>query len=357
MKKLKFGYVCNNVPIELLHCFNIEPVRLFGTITDFSTSDKHFPAFCCSFVKSVFAEYKNRDDLDGVISSITCDAIMTLGDILDINKNGTYSYTFLTPVSTYSREAEEFYLAELKRLKRFCEEITGSPLSLSQLRESIKTSYMVSVKVGAIVKKLGKISHDQHKYSDWLQFLHNEYTSNPGHLLEKMEQFENQLPEEEDRKKLQTVYLGGNIGYVHNVLEAIEESGLKIVDDSLCFSGRMFKRVFSEKDIHQLDTLNEDELFGVLVKKYLGQYPCYSRNLKNGDINRDKEIFNDIKESNAGSVIFINIKYCDPNALQYYNLNKILKKEGIPSLFIEYDCQSTNIQQLITRVEAFSEFI
>ncbi|MBN2534902.1 MAG: 2-hydroxyacyl-CoA dehydratase [Spirochaetales bacterium] len=357
MKTLQFGYVCNNVPVELFHCFNIELNRLFGGGSDFSSADRHFPSFCCSFVKSVFTEFKNRDDLDGIISSISCDAMMTMGDIINVNNDGRHCYTFLSPVSTTNKEAMEFYKAESKKLCRYLAEITGFPFSPRNLQESIKNSHAVSIKARSIVEKLQGIPGSKHKYGDWLKFLHLEYDRNPEDLFAKMGEFEHQLIPGKDQVHVHRVFLGGNIFYIKEVIDAIEESGFKIVDDSFCFSGRMFKRTFAQEDIARLDMLDEDGLFGLLAKKYVGQFPCYSRNIKNDVINGDDDIYNDIKTSRAKSVIFINIKYCDPNALQYYNLNKLLKKEGIPSLFIEYDCQSATIQQLITRIEAFSELL
>ena len=57
-------------------------------------------------------------------------------------------------------------------------------------------------------------------------------------------------------------------------------------------------------------------------------------------------------------VVFIQYSFCDPDAFESRSLSHHLeKKMGIPTLTLVTDPQLTNLNQMITRVEAFMEKI
>lgn len=359
MKRIQFGYICNNVPIEILESFNIQPKRLFGLNEDFVIAEKYLPAFSCSFIKSLFEEVLTRDDIDGIVTSISCDAILTLSDLINMEKGNKYFHNFLTPISTFAKEGTKFYIDELKRFSKKLQKYTNTNFSLEHLKDVMKHYYHLHKNIKSIMTAFPTKIQEKCKYSHFLELLQQGYNISIKEFADSIGDFQKALNNEPLLNKdsySNNVFLLGNIYYNKKLLEIIEESGFRITGDLLCFSGRTYKRT-TDIEVGKIDKYTEDELYDLLASKYIKSYPCYSRNIKTHNQSWDTMILKEIEESKAKSVIFLNIKYCDPNALQFYNIKKLLKDKNIPSLFLEYDYQTNNIQQLITRIEAFSESI
>jgi benzoyl-CoA reductase/2-hydroxyglutaryl-CoA dehydratase subunit BcrC/BadD/HgdB len=64
-----------------------------------------------------------------------------------------------------------------------------------------------------------------------------------------------------------------------------------------------------------------------------------------------------VRECRADGVLFTRLKFCDPEAFDHPNLKKRLDEEGIPSLLIETDINSSDVGAVATRIEAFMEQI
>jgi len=51
------------------------------------------------------------------------------------------------------------------------------------------------------------------------------------------------------------------------------------------------------------------------------------------------------------------MKFCDPEEYDYPVVKKDIESKNIPTLFIEVDQQTSNNEQVRTRVQAFSEML
>jgi benzoyl-CoA reductase subunit C len=60
------------------------------------------------------------------------------------------------------------------------------------------------------------------------------------------------------------------------------------------------------------------------------------------------------KEFNARAAIFLQQKFCDPHEGDYPDLKEHLEKNGIPTLFLEFDITNP-IGPFRIRIEAFLE--
>jgi benzoyl-CoA reductase/2-hydroxyglutaryl-CoA dehydratase subunit BcrC/BadD/HgdB len=72
---------------------------------------------------------------------------------------------------------------------------------------------------------------------------------------------------------------------------------------------------------------------------------------------RAKQIINTSKKFKVDGVIHHSLKFCDTYLYDVPALKKILVENGIPVLFIESDGGLGDINQIRTRIEAFSEMI
>jgi len=68
-------------------------------------------------------------------------------------------------------------------------------------------------------------------------------------------------------------------------------------------------------------------------------------------------IADEAKAKEADGVVFCMMKFCDPEEYDYPVVKKDIESKNIPTLFIEVDQQTSNNEQVRTRVQAFSEML
>jgi len=72
---------------------------------------------------------------------------------------------------------------------------------------------------------------------------------------------------------------------------------------------------------------------------------------------RANQIIKNTEKFNVDGVIHHSLKFCDTYLYDVPALKKFLVEKGIPVLFIESDGGLGDLNQLRTRIEAFSEII
>ncbi len=96
-----------------------------------------------------------------------------------------------------------------------------------------------------------------------------------------------------------------------------------------------------------------DELIEHIADRYLGiNCACFTPN----DARKD-DILRLVKEYKADGVILYTLSFCQTYDVEAIEIQKELKKAGIPVLNISTDYSSEDSAQLSTRVEAFLELI
>jgi benzoyl-CoA reductase subunit C len=81
--RLVFGTLCSYVPVEILHAFDILPVRLWVEDTNNERANELLPTFICPPARNIMAMglAGHYDFLDGLIHSYTCDSTCGLFNI------------------------------------------------------------------------------------------------------------------------------------------------------------------------------------------------------------------------------------------------------------------------------------
>ena len=151
-------------------------------------------------------------------------------------------------------------------------------------------------------------------------------------------------PTKAEQKKPPRILLSGSPLHEIEFINFIEEIGLNVVYEDLCTGSKFF-------DLHIKDS---NKLISSLSEAYLTRTPC-ARMMQIEE--RAKQIINRSKEFNVDGVIHHSLKFCDTYLYDVPALKEILKENGIPVLFIESDGGLGDINQIRTRIEAFSEMI
>jgi benzoyl-CoA reductase/2-hydroxyglutaryl-CoA dehydratase subunit BcrC/BadD/HgdB len=140
------------------------------------------------------------------------------------------------------------------------------------------------------------------------------------------------------------VLLSGSPLHEIDFISFIEEIGLNVVYEDLCTGSKFFDLVIEESQ----------DVLASLSKAYLTRTPC-ARMMKIKE--RAEQIYKAAYKFKVDGVIHHSLKFCDTYLYDVPTLKTILTQKGLNVLFIESDGGLGNINQIRTRIEAFSEII
>jgi benzoyl-CoA reductase/2-hydroxyglutaryl-CoA dehydratase subunit BcrC/BadD/HgdB len=64
-----------------------------------------------------------------------------------------------------------------------------------------------------------------------------------------------------------------------------------------------------------------------------------------------------VQETQADGVVIVMMKFCDPEEFDYPIYKKELEEAGIPMLYLEIEQKMDSIEQIRTRIQAFTEML
>jgi benzoyl-CoA reductase/2-hydroxyglutaryl-CoA dehydratase subunit BcrC/BadD/HgdB len=341
--RLVFGTLCSYVPVEILHAFDILPVRLWGDGKNPERADALLPTYICPPARNIMAMglAGQYDFLDGVIHSYTCDATCGLFNIWCHNLKPAFSF-LLSPPYMNTDEAVAYCIAEFKALIAALEDFTGKRFSAGRLQESINLYDVARERISEIyrAKRNGATVRylDLYQMNLALQVLpiervvpfYDEYLSNIRHLGTG-----------QDGKR--RIMISGSVVSDLDILARIEALGGEIVADDTCLGYRL---------VQQRVPPREDPL-SALVHYYLDRPPCSSR----ADFPARKDYFlKTISAFDVNAIIFMHQKFCEPHLADHPFLKKVLAEKGIPQVQLELEGEGLS-GQIQTRLEGFFEML
>jgi benzoyl-CoA reductase/2-hydroxyglutaryl-CoA dehydratase subunit BcrC/BadD/HgdB len=238
-----------------------------------------------------------------------------------------------------------YFYEELKKLRRFFEElnhssITDSVISISierynENRQLLSELYELRARFPSLLKSELLISV--------LDANVTLSTERANSLLRSLCDDIRQNASTRHEKVMKKVFVSGNIFDALPLLRFIEECGGQITGDDFCFGGR-----YAQTRIQGTDPLY------ALAQGYLKKMPCgrmedYSR--------RFDFILEEMEKHGTRGLIYSSLKFCDNFLVDYPALKEKLDGFGIPSLFLEGEYFSLNTGQIKTRIEAFIEML
>lgn len=144
------------------------------------------------------------------------------------------------------------------------------------------------------------------------------------------------------------VHLSGHLCHAprREMLEAIESSGVQVVDDDLYHGRRHVSTDVAE-------TGDPLEALGRWYAARNTTIPCPTRVQQ--DVDWDDYLLDAVQRSGAEAVIHLVPKFCEPHLLYYPELRKGLDGADIPQLQIETEHEGLPLEAVRTRVEALVE--
>lgn len=342
------GHFCTYTPEEFVTAAGALPFRLFGSTEDISMADAHIQAYACSLVRGGLEDaLRGRlDFLDATIFPHTCDSIQRLSDIWRLNAGIKNHFDVILPVQIDTESSRDYFIDVLKKFRSEFQEKMGVEITDSALREtaslyndvrgSLRSLYSLRSEYPSLIA--GRDMNAVVKASMIME--KKEFLQEVNSLLAALEGAEKETSSSKKR-----VVITGGICNTPEIYSLLDELGAVVVWDDLCTGSRYFEGTISTKG-------DPVEAIGT---RYLERSLCPAKH--RGNTSRGEGLVEMVKQHNAEGVIFMFLKFCDPQGFDYPYMKEYLDKAKIPSMLLEIEEQLPSTGQLQTRFETFIDML
>ncbi len=347
-QKMIIGCFPMDIPEEIIHAAGMLPVVMWESQGPITQGNAHISPHNCAIIRSVIDDNVkgNLNFLDGVVSYETCLQARHLLFILKKTGQHDYYQRIFLPGVIGGNAARAFMKDNLERLKKSLEDLGNLTIS----RERIARSILVYNENRSLLRKLYEIRR-----------------KNPALLRAKevsaIIQSSMLMPKEDHSRLLRIllkgldvkaisldqrkrVILSGSLCKAPDsfILDLIEETGMAVLDDDLFVGSRYFLN----------DAGVDDDPITALIDRHMNR------------ISPSPELFDSKMEwaeylkqmtavNKASGVISLMVKYCPPHLAAYPDIETKLAGAGIHTLVLEMEHETTSIEQVRTRLQAFEE--
>jgi benzoyl-CoA reductase/2-hydroxyglutaryl-CoA dehydratase subunit BcrC/BadD/HgdB len=332
------GYFCSYVPEELLIAAGFNPIRIIPGATDASLSQTHLQSYTCYLARACLhrAIKGELNSLEGVIFTHTCDTMQCLADIWPQACPHKIVETFNLPTVLSSEEALPYTMAELERLKSRLEASTGLLIGEEALREAVKIANRKRILLQNLASRREKMPA-----SRFFSLVNKALTLPLGEAISFLENLE--VEEEENPGKVRIVLAGSTLDDL-SLVDFIEESGGKIVDDDFCNGTRYFQTL-ADESIPPIEAI---------ARRLLERPICPCKFLKPGAYSQS--LLEKTRKAKAQGLILVRQKFCDPWGWEFPLMQAFFQEKKVPILMVEVE-QPGSLGPIATRIQAFLEMI
>ncbi len=341
------GYLCTNLPEEMLFAAGVLPVRLLGTNEIENVPGPYIWATTfCSFSRDCFAQalQGRYDYLDGITYAFCCLHARHVFESWKRHVPLGYSYELYVPYQLLNRNARGYLTGELEEYKRSLEKWTGKIISDADLDKAIEI-YNTNRRLMWKIYELMKADDPPVTEAEVVEIAIS------GMLMDKVTHnrlLERALKELPKRKGVGNhgprLMLLGSVNYDIEFLKSIDAMGGHVVIDDYCTGSRYY----------QTEVVPEKNRLAALAGREIGKPPCPLKDLpeRRRPVHQAK-LASDFRVKGA---IYSIQRMCDSHGLDYPAIESSLKEKGIPMLKLELDF-GVPPGQFRTRLEAFLEML
>ena len=353
--KKTVGYLCCQVPTELITAADILPYRITGDVTQTITeADKYVETIMCPFCRNAFdmALKGQYSYLDGFVSPHSCDNVLKLYDIWKYNVKPAYSHCLNVP-HTDSASSLQFFKEEINTFKRSLERLTGKEITNQQIKEAIKAHN----EYRALVRDFYELSKADPPLVSGAERMKILLAGMRLPVKEASGLLANATKEIKARKntvekKPRLMIWGPEIDDVP-FIQVVEDMGANVVIDDICLGTRPYSKDVKVTD-DPADGLAEAYLKDVMCPR---NYRIRTGSRKEDLDHRFGHILAYAKDWNVKGVILLVINYCDTFEFESVEVKDYLQLAGFPCLSVEIDYTLMSIDWLKTRIQAFLEMV
>ena len=343
-QKKSMGWLCSYTPLELIYAAGFQPYRIDGHSKPITNADSYISANYCQVVKSIVdvAIEGGYDFLEGVVILNSCDAMRRLYDVWKAFIPSKFIYLMDLPMGS-ATTGVKYLRNELGKLKVALEKLSSNSISNSDINDAID----IFSESRSLYRKLDLLRLQDPPIisgEEVMKLSSNFFKSDPKEWNLKVTGLIEGLSNNDPIDKNPRIILSGSPIHDVEFISFIEECDLNVVYEDVCSGSKFFDLIIKK---------SEDPLIA-LSEAYLNRTPC-ARMMKIED--RAQNLINISEKNNLDGIIHHSLKFCDTYLYDVPKLKEILNENGISVLFLESDGTLGSLNQLKTRIEAFSEMI
>jgi benzoyl-CoA reductase subunit C len=341
------GFLCSNLPEELVYAAGVLPVRLLGANEPENITRPYiFQSGFCSFARDCFAQaLKGKYEyVDGIVFSHCCPHAREV--FLDWKRHVpvAYSYEIHAPMFQQSPHAKEYLIQELQEFRESLEKWTGKNISTEAIDEAVNIynqNRRLMAEITATMKRLKPPLTEAEVAEIALS----------GMLMDKKEHnllLEKTLKEIRKRSGVERhgprLMLLGSVNNNVELIRFIDSLGGRVVIDDYCTGNRYY----------QTEVIPEENRLAAIAGRLISKPPCPLHDLpERRRITHYAKLIEDFLVQGA---IYTMQRQCDAHGLDYPAVESFFKEKGIPMLKLELD-YTVPVGQFRTRIEAFLEML
>jgi benzoyl-CoA reductase subunit C len=321
------------------------PVRVLGAHEPQNVTEPHIFGMFCPFCRDSLAQglLGRFDYCEGVTLTQSCIQYrQTFSSWRSNVPSVQWDYYVPMPNDVQSPHARKAHYAEIQSFRTFLSALTGKELTDAMLKEALA----VVDENRRLLRELFEYRKEENPRVTGVEAL---YASITAQFVDKREHNEMlkkvlaALPSRKmDRKEGVRFMTIGSENDDIAFMAMVESVGSTIVIDDQCSGTRYFWN----------ESKPEDDVIKAIADRYCDRPACPTKDYPNHT--RFDHVLGLAKEFNARAAIFLQQKFCDPHEGDYPDLKEHLEKNGIPTLFLEFDITNP-IGPFRIRIEAFLE--
>jgi len=337
--------MCTYTPEEILIAAGMLPVRVLGAHEPQNVTEPHIFGMFCPFCRDSLAQglLGRYNYCEGVTLTQSCIQYrQTFASWRAHVPTVKWDYYLPMPNEVQSKFAKSLHYSEVKKYRTFMEGVTGKPITDADLRAATE-----------LVNENRRLLHELYEYrkevNPRVTGVDALYASLTAQFVDKEEHNEElrrvlaELPKMTSNRAegVRFMTIGSENDDV-SFMAMVESVGATIVIDDQCSGTRNF---WNEARI-------QDDPIATIAERYCERPACPTKDYPAHT--RFDHVLQLAKDYNARAAVFLQQKFCDPHEGDYPDLKKHLEKNGIPTLFLEFDITNP-IGPFRIRIEAFLE--
>jgi benzoyl-CoA reductase subunit C len=347
------GCMPMQIPEEIVHAAGALPVVIPEGDGSVTVASKHIQYFFCGYARSVIdSVLKGKwDCLDGLVTQDTCHTMRPLFDIIEANRPFSYMRRVFMPVAVAKKQARPFLLGELERFRASMGKFVGKEIDDASLQTSIgiynENRDLMTSLYDLRRRRPGLLTLREMVDVTLAGMLmpKEEHNALLRKLLTALAERKPPIPDVNNRVRL---VLTGSLCEAPppELLALVEDLGGVVVDDDLYTGSRYF--------VTRVPSI-PNPIEG-LAEAYLHMAaPCPTRIYP--EMRLGPYLVDMVKRAEAKGLIIILVKYCEAHDYTYPHMRRHLDPAGIPYLMIKTEHETSSVEQMKTRLQAFFEII
>ena len=327
-------------PRALLRAYGFHPMEVWGPPqVDHRRGVQHFPEYTCDIVQKAtfFLKSPEAAEVDCILIPHTCDSLQGMGSVfIDFIKPEKPVVTLYHPRGR--RESDLIFIEkELRSLAKKLGDISGKSVRSGDIEREMEIE-------NAVTRLYEDVALNREEYAlsdkDFYRALRSREYLPPDRFIALLES----LPKGTPPVTENPIMMSGIVPEPMDIFDSINRFGGHVaIDDFACCSRRIY-REFEERDP-----------FVSLARQMISMTP--DSTVSTPYLERIDFLKKRMESKNARGLLVYDVKFCEPELFYIPLIEKAMKEEGWPFLFVEIELATEIPHQVLNRINAFMEVL